>query len=149
MEASLDKLESLKNVYPPKLDARLLEMMAASLSPSKSYRNSFLVKKQNAFVPVNIDDIMFCSSEDGITLLNGRSGNRWIVDHSLDYLETDLDPKLFFRINRKQIIKKTTITKVHPYFNHRFKLEMNYNHQTDFIVARKRSKAFKDWMEGL
>ena len=148
LENSIQKLESLKSMFQPKWDNNLLSSLMGKLSGDPSYRSSFLVKQQQAFVPVKVSDIYFCHSEDGITLLNSHSGKRWIVDYSLDQLETELDPGLFFRINRKQIIKRSSILKVHPYFNHRFKLEMDYTHQTEFIVARKRAKAFKNWMEG-
>ena len=149
LKTAIDKWESLKSMFQSNWDKRLLSDLMMQLSgATKSYRTSFLVKQQQVFVPVNVKDIQFCHSEDGITLLNSCTGKRWIVDYSLDQLETELDPSIFFRINRKQIIKRTSITKVHPYFNHRYKLEMDTKQRTDFIVARKRAKAFKEWMDG-
>ncbi len=127
------------------LDPLMIEQFLQNLSPEKS-RQRFMVKEGNSMTFVPTNDILFFYSEDGISFLVNHKGKRYIVDQTLDIIEKEIDPKAFFRINRGQIININAVEKIHPYFNHRLKLDLKENVAVDFIVSRNRTSNFKAWV---
>ena len=144
LKRAIQKLDTLRKGLQTNLDLGGIQNLLRHLD-GNSFRKQFLVKKQNALVPVKVEDISFFYSEDGLTMIQTRQ-NKSIIDHTLDELEDLLNPDDFFRINRQQILSRSEISKIHPYFNHRLKIDLVKSYSHEFIVSRKRSKAFKNWM---
>jgi DNA-binding LytR/AlgR family response regulator len=71
-----------------------------------------------------------------------------IIEHPLDELERLLNPKDFFRINRKLILNIKAIQKISPHFNGRLKLELTPQYREEVFVARERVGDFKGWLGG-
>jgi len=70
--------------------------------------------------------------------------NKPLILKSLNSLEERLDPKLFFRANRKHIINLRTIDKVEPYFNGGLLLELHGGDRIE--VSRRQAVKFKEMM---
>lgn len=66
-----------------------------------------------------------------------------LIKRSLNLLEEKLDPGLFFRINRSQIINTEYITEIHPYFNHKLKITLSTGEKLE--VSHRQSAKFKKW----
>ncbi len=139
---ALHKFESTNKPtpMPPEALTRLLDSLQ-----TQEYRSGILVKDGNGFVQVQMADIVYFYSEDSITFAVTQD-KRFIVDETLDQLSTTLDPKVFYQINRGQVIAKKAILKVNPYFNHRLKLTVSSPRNQEFIVSRPKTKAFKNWL---
>lgn len=127
------------------IDHSKIEELIQNLSPNKS-RKRFMVKEGNSMTFVQIDSISFFYSEDGISFLMTHNGKRYIVDQTLDAIEKEIDKNDFSRINRAQIVNINAVGKIHPYFNHRLKLDVKGNETLEFIVSRNRTKEFKEWL---
>jgi len=65
-----------------------------------------------------------------------------MIHKSLNYLEKRLNPELFFRANRSQIINLKKIKNVDPWFGQSIKIELSNG--TPVEVSRRRSKEFKE-----
>jgi len=139
---ALDKFESANKPLPiaPEALTKLLDSLQTT-----EYRSGILVKDGKGFVQVQVAEILYFYSEDSITFAVTLM-KRLIVDETLDQLFTTLDPKVFYQINRGQLITKKAILKVNPYFNHRLKLTVTTPRNQEFIVSRQKTKAFKDWL---
>jgi hypothetical protein len=48
----------------------------------------------------------------------------------------------------KYLVALKSITDVISYSNSRLKLKVSNANEADFLVAREKVKAFKDWLEG-
>lgn len=70
--------------------------------------------------------------------------NKPLILKSLNALEERLDPKVFFRANRKHIINLRTIDKVEPYFNGGLLLELHGGDKVE--VSRRQAVKFKEMM---
>jgi two-component system, LytTR family, response regulator len=70
--------------------------------------------------------------------------NKPLILKSLNALEERLDPKHFFRANRKHIINLNMIEKVEPYFNGGLLLELQGGDKVE--VSRRQTVKFKDMM---
>ena len=114
---------------------------------SQCYKERFLVKSGDQFAYVNVSDAAYFYAEDGVLFLCTNNCKRHIIDYTVDKLAEQLDPKEYYRINRKVIIKHNSIEKINSYFNSRLKLELKPQSQFDVIVARERVKGFKEWLD--
>jgi two-component system, LytTR family, response regulator len=70
--------------------------------------------------------------------------NKPLILKSLNALEERLDPKVFFRANRKHIVNMRMIEKVEPYFNGGLLLEMKGGDKIE--VSRRQTVKFKEMM---
>jgi len=113
----------------------------------KRYKERFLIKKAKSLSIVYTEHISYFHSEDGYSHITTSDGKVYIIDHTMDQLESILNPNFFHRVNRKLIINLDSIVKVHDYFNSRLKLELKPTTKFDSIVARDRVKMFKKWLD--
>lgn len=123
-----------------------LQQLIKQLSPPKPFKSRFLLKHGQTWEYLSVNAISYLYSEAGLTFLVDNKGKRHALDESLEQIQNQLDSSFFFRINRQQIIHIEAIQKIHSWFNHRFKLDMNYGKTQEFVVSRKRAKAFKEWL---
>ena len=70
--------------------------------------------------------------------------NKPLILKSLNALEERLDPKTFFRANRKHIVNLLMIEKIEPYFNGVLLLELKGGEKIE--VSRRQTVKFKEMM---
>lgn len=142
LNTALDKF--LRSNKPAAIDAAILKQLLGSMqAPSK--REGLLVKEGGGFVQIPISELQYCYSEDSITF-GVTEKKRFIIDETIDELFDSLDQTKFYRINRGQIVAKTAIHKIDPYFNQRVKLSIAGPRDQEFIVSRQKTSDFKKWM---
>lgn len=113
---------------------------------SGGFRTRFLSKQGNKMVPVNVSDIGYFYAEEKATFIMTTKGNRHIINSTLDEIENNTDPQLFFRINRGMIINVAAINEVHSWFNGKIKLHVTPAFTDDVFVSRERVPDFRKWM---
>ncbi|NNL79787.1 MAG: LytTR family transcriptional regulator, partial [Flavobacteriaceae bacterium] len=74
-------------------------------------------------------------------------GRNYLLDATLEALEKELDPDMFFRISRKYYVNINAIRDMISYTNSRLQIKLNHYNENDVIVARERVKDFKKWLE--
>ncbi|MCT4222939.1 response regulator transcription factor [Elizabethkingia anophelis] len=112
----------------------------------KNYRTRFLLSYRDGFKTVMVSDVLYFYSEQKITKARLTDGTDEIIPHTMDELEQQLDPKLFFRANRQFIICINAVEHVYNYFNNKLKLTMRKNTDVEIIVSRDKAPLLKNWM---
>ncbi|MGB4929796.1 MAG: LytTR family DNA-binding domain-containing protein, partial [Chitinophagales bacterium] len=115
-------------------------------SQSQAYQQRFLVSNGAKLKSVAIHEIAYFYADQKLNFLVEKSGKQFIVDHSLDKLEPQLDPELFFRINRQFIISFESISSMVSYSKSRIKVELQPPASRESIVSVERSPEFKIWL---
>ncbi|MCR9251480.1 MAG: LytTR family DNA-binding domain-containing protein [bacterium] len=142
LKGALDKF--LESNNSAALDTATLKQLLSDIQ-GPSERDGILVKSGNGFVQLKISDLLYCYSEDSITF-GVTVGKRFIIEETIDDLFSTLDQSKFFKINRGQIVAKSSILKIEPYFNHRVILQVTNPRDQEFIVSRPKTSEFKNWM---
>lgn len=124
-----------------------LRELAAQLLNQETHRRRFLVKLGNDYIYVPISEVAYLYSEDGITFLLDRRGQRYMLDAPLDQLEKEIDPAHFFRVNRAYLVHIDAIERMQTYFNHRLLLQLRPRNVSETIVSRDRVRDFKAWID--
>ena len=112
----------------------------------KNYRTRFLLSYRDGFKTVMVSDVLYFYSEQKITKARLTDGTDEIIPHTMDELEQQLDPKLFFRANRQFIICINAVELVYNYFNNKLKVTMRKNTDVEIIVSRDKAPLLKNWM---
>ncbi len=140
---ALDKYDKF---YGQKESLDYSQLLAALQQPKKEYQQRFLIKAGQELRFIQSQDIRYFFSDQGLVFALQNDGKKFNLDFTLEQLAEKLDPKHFFRINRKFIIQVSSIHKIHTYFNGRLKLDLKPASTLDVIVSRDRVADFKDWL---
>jgi two-component system, LytTR family, response regulator LytT len=81
-----------------------------------------------------------------VNFIKTRSGQRYIVDYTLDELEQTLDTRQFYRANRQFIVHVKAVESVHPYFNSKLKIHLKPNTEEEVLISREKATEFKQWL---
>jgi DNA-binding LytR/AlgR family response regulator len=83
---------------------------------------------------------------DNTVYLVTQDRKKYVLDYTLDHLETLVDPKLFFRITRKYLTHIAAIGEVSRYFNSRLKIGLVPATDDEILISRVRVPGFLAWM---
>ena len=129
----------------PAFDQDLMQSLLRQLTTN--YKERFVIKIGEHIKTVPVGQVLYFISLQKVTYLIAADGKRYIIDYTLDKVEEMLDPKLFYRINRKMIIHDQAIEDIVSFSNSRLKLFLSHSDNQDTIVARERVSDFKEWLD--
>ncbi len=113
----------------------------------REYKKRFSVKVGQHLKLINIEDIECIYSQNKGTYAHTNEGRNYLLDMTLDQLEDELEPHVFFRISRKFYVNVNAIRDIISYTNSRLQIKLHRFDEQEIIVARERVKDFKDWLE--
>jgi len=113
----------------------------------REYKKRFSVKVGQHIKLINIEDIECIYSENKGTYAYTNEGRNYLLDLTLDQLEDELEPHVFYRISRKFYVNINAIKDIISYTNSRLQIKLNSFNEQEVIVARERVKDFKNWLE--
>lgn len=144
LQFAIDKFERQKKIE----NSDLISSIAMAYKQiNKNYKNRFLVKLGQTIDSIPTEEIHHFETKDSLSFLVTNKGNHFPIDYTLDQLETQLQPKNFFRINRKIILHIQSIEKVSSYFNSRLSIKSKFLENDARIVSRERVNDFKKWLD--
>jgi DNA-binding LytR/AlgR family response regulator len=117
------------------------------MSQRTEWKTRFLLKAGARFDVVEIKDVAYLFAEDKVVFLVTKDHKKYFLDETLDEIEQKLNPKDFFRLNRKYISPVTTIERIEPHFNGRLKIKLHHRDDDEIYVSREKAEAFKKWLD--
>ena len=96
---------------------------------------------------INVESIECFYSENKSTQMHTIDNRSYLLEDTLDKLESNLDPASFFRVSRKYYVNINAIKDIISYSNSRLKIMLNSFSEGEIIVSRERVKDFKNWIE--
>ncbi|MFD1470434.1 LytR/AlgR family response regulator transcription factor [Hymenobacter caeli] len=131
-------------------EAQLLKMqqLLAQFAPAQpSYRQRFLITAGEQLLPVAVEEIAYFYTLNEVVYLVRHDGRKFTLEHTLEKLESLLDPATFFRLNRQYLASLKAIGKIHSHFLGKLKLELLPPRPDEVLVSRDRAPLFKRWLE--
>lgn len=113
----------------------------------REYKKRFTVKVGQHIKIINADEIECFFSENKGTYAATADGRNYLLDVTLENLESELEPKNFFRVSRKFYVNVNYIKDIVSYTNSRLKLVLKKYNDSEIIVSREKVKDFKLWLE--
>jgi DNA-binding LytR/AlgR family response regulator len=145
---AFEKYKSIVNsVTPPNFKSwqKLIGSSVQNLSP---YKNRFVAKVGIKSFVIQTVNIAYFTADNKIVRIIDTNDNIYSVNHTIEKIESMVNPADFFKINRSTIINQKMIQQIKPHLNNRLKLTLKCKRQLEeLIVSRERVSAFKNWLE--
>jgi two-component system, LytTR family, response regulator LytT len=125
-------LSALKSFYPEE---------------KKQYKKSLLIKKFDGFIPIRTDDIAFFYIDAGIVYCQMQNGQNYAVHEKMDRIQEELNPKDFFRTNRRALVSKERIKEVRNYLGGKLLIKSDVETKEKLLVSKGRVADFRKWLE--
>jgi DNA-binding LytR/AlgR family response regulator len=114
---------------------------------SDFYPKKMILKHGVKHFLLDTEDVVYCYCTNKVVYIVDANQQKYIYDKSLLRLETELDPKLFFKVNRTQIINFNFIRSFVTFEKNKIKVELkNLQKDQTVIISQTRVNAFKQWI---
>lgn len=147
LESAIRKYRALKPA-PQKLALDFEDIKKLLVNPlEREYKRRFTVRVGQHLKIINAEEVECFYSENKGTYASTLDGRNYLLDTTLENLESELEPKTFFRVSRKFYINIDHIKDIISYTNSRLKIKLNRFQEQEIIVSRERVRDFKLWLE--
>ncbi|WP_027383934.1 LytR/AlgR family response regulator transcription factor [Epilithonimonas caeni] len=114
---------------------------------TKQFKKSFLIHYCGRLIPVEAAKINWFHTANEIVYAHMTDGRQYIVEFTLEQLEQELDPSVFFRANRQFIINKNAVEAVEYFFNGRLLVKIHPLPQEQILVSKAKAMHFRKWLD--
>lgn len=143
VEKSLDKFTRYSDTPNMADFATLLEWKS---SLKKVYKERFLVQAGKKLLPISVKEMSYFYADAKLTLVVLKNGRQYIVNHTLAELAQLLNPKYFYRINRKIIVNLEAIHSLQMEKNYKWKLNLTPAPDFKIPIPTDKLTHFKTWV---
>jgi len=115
-------------------------------SVNQKYHQRFLIKNKEKLISIRTNNVSLFYSEGRFNFVKTKDNRKFIINYTMETLNSLLDPGIFFRINRSMIISFDDIKDMFAYFGGRIKIVLNTPMEGETIVSRDKVNDFKKWL---
>ncbi len=149
------RLEALDYLLKPVDKQRLLETIErarraiqdqqkmeppARVSPP---RTKLLVKSANRSFIVDAQDLVYATIDNGLITMVTSSLEGQSNFHTIEELQSNLDPEVFWRVHRSYLVNINRIKEIIPWFKSSYQIRMDDKKQTEIPVSRVQTKRLR------
>ena len=133
--------------FDPALLVQLVQQMQQT-APATPYKTQFVVRVGEHLKVVPVDQVAYFFSLEKAIFLQTTEGRKFVVDYTMDQLETLLDPRRFFRLNRAYLAQQSAIQDIIHYTNSRLQTVLRpLAPDAQVLVSREKVNVFKSWLD--
>jgi hypothetical protein len=125
--------------------------LSATFTPKPTVSSTHLahLKGKNALGELDfpVNEVYYFTIEDRFYYAELAKG-RYMVTKTLNELETELDPAMFFRIKRDYIVNRQAVLNYAYWENGKYIVRLNTLDRYEIIVPRARMQEFREWLQG-
>lgn len=124
------------------------EPVSADVVAPTVFQERFLVQMGARIKSVPVTEVAYFMADGKYLMLYTFEGSGYVVDQTIAGVEGRLDPRNFFRINRKFIVNYAAIRDMVRYSNSRIKVILlpEPPENIEAIVSTERIREFKEWL---
>lgn len=143
LRRAIDKLTQLSGKERTEYQDRVESMVETSKRESQRV---FLVHYKDKIIPLSINDIaFFYTSNEKVSAFTFK-GDRYVVDRTLEVLQSTLPADEFFRANRQYIVARQAVKDIAVWFGSRLSLNLSLETPEKIIISKARVPEFKQWL---
>lgn len=147
LKAAIAKFTAQNNqVNTTSIDYQLLGKAIAQQQHTPDYRERFLVHYRDKIKTIPIEEVAYCFAENRGVFICLHEGRIFDINLTLEQLSEELNPRHFFRANRKFLVSIKSIKEAHLYSKSKLKLELIPSAQTEVIISSEKAAKFKKWL---
>lgn len=140
---AIDKFTLLSGMERNDYKSRVNTMIESSKRDSQRV---FLVHFKDKIIPLSIDDVAFFYTSNEKVSAHTYSGERYVIDRTLEVLHSLLPDDEFFRANRQFIVARKAVKDIAVWFGSRLSLNLSIETPEKIIISKARVPEFKQWL---
>ncbi|RAJ34199.1 LytR/AlgR family response regulator transcription factor [Pedobacter cryoconitis] len=141
-------ISKFKQQHTQKISPGTIEEVVAIIKKQNpNYRSRFLIPYRDGYKTIMVPDVAYFYSENKITNIVTRDAKEQALSYTMDELEEQLDPTIFFRANRQYLINIKSLESIHNYFNGKLKLILVPAAPADIHISKEKASQFKKWLD--
>ncbi len=148
-ERLAETVERARRIVDDKQQAqeKAQQALPPPLPKPAAQRSKILVRAHNKNLIIDPQDLIYATIDDGMitvvtSQVEGQSSYRTIEE-----LQSDLDPDLFWRVHRSFLVNINRIKEVIPWFKSSFQLKMDDKKQTEIPVSRMQTRRLRELLK--
>lgn len=130
---------------PEKFWQEKFESLFNLLNQKRDYKERFLLKVGNTFLPVTSEEIAYFYRDEWV-FARLEDGKSVPIDFSLNQLTDLLDPAQFVRLNRQFLVNIKSIEKLFAHKPGQLKVQLRPSIDEEIILSQERSSYVKKWL---
>ena len=140
---AIDKFTRLSGVERNDLKSRIDTMVE---STKRENQRVFLVHFKDKIIPLSVDDIAYFYTSNEKVAAFTHKGERYVIDRTLEVLQSTLPEDEFFRANRQFIVSRRAVKDIAVWFGSRLSLNLTIDPPEKIIISKARVPEFKQWL---
>ncbi|HMH24307.1 MAG TPA: LytTR family DNA-binding domain-containing protein [Puia sp.] len=106
-----------------------------------------IAKRGREYMVLRFEDIAYFFIENGISyLVDRKTRNKYIAAKPLRRIEDALNPRDFFRANKKYLINSKSVVKFRPGMKGKLELTLDPEPNERIVISQLKARAFKEWI---
>ncbi len=142
LELALGKYEKIKKYFAHNFQ----QLQNEKNQEPGSFKKRWLVKKGMEYASLKTETIAYFYAMHKVVCLIDDKNQKFILDHSLNEIEKQLDPSQFYRVNRKFLVNMNAIKKIKTYPKSKLQLDLEPALAEEIIISQENVADFKAWM---
>jgi two-component system response regulator LytT len=135
-----ETIERARRAIQEKQKIESPEPLPARVSPQ---RTKLLVKSGNRSFIVDAQDVIYATIDNGLITMVTASLEGQSNFHTIEELQSNLDPEVFWRVHRSYLVNINRIKEVIPWFKSSYQIRMDDKKQTEIPVSRVQTKRLR------
>jgi two-component system LytT family response regulator/two-component system response regulator LytT len=133
-ERLVETVERIRRVFQERQKPEVAEV---------PHRTKLLVKSGNRSFIVDAQDVVYATIDNGLITMVATSVEGLSNYHTLEELQSALDPEVFWRVHRSYLVNLHHIKEVIPWFKSSYQIRMDDKKQTEIPVSRVQTKRLR------
>jgi two-component system LytT family response regulator/two-component system response regulator LytT len=128
---------------------RLVEARSAEPEPPKPavQRSKLLVRTGLRTFMIDASDLIYATIADGVITLVSNQAEGQCSYKTLEELQADLDPNIFWRTHRAYVVNINRIREVVPWFKSSFQVRVDDKKGTEIPVSRVQTRRLRELLK--
>jgi two-component system response regulator LytT len=124
-----------------------LDRLLQLLSDRQDRREQLAVKVADRFLLIHSDEVVHASVEDDVITVVTNSLSGTSNYRTLDELQAQLDPAVFWRVHRSHLVNINKIKEIVPWFSRNYILKMRDAKGSEIPVSRSQTRRLREYLK--
>ena len=124
------------------------QLLESVKNQSIRYREGFLIPhRADEYLIIPVSEVSHITIRDAVVRLCTLTGKSYMINMTLEEVESQLDPQRFMRVNRQFIVSATAVQKLSSFFLGKMRIHMTAFPDEEIIVSKDKVASVKRWLD--
>lgn len=141
VKRAIEKWQHLTSIERNEYSERINEVIQ-----NRPTEQTLLVHFRDKIIPLKVEDIAFFHTFEERVTAYCHNGDKYLIDFTLEALQSKLSSEDFFRANRQFIISRAAVKELVVWFGSRLSANLTIEAPERIVIPKAKVKDFKNWL---